>query len=100
VLPAVSEADISHVRFQSSHGGEYEFQICLLTLVILYKPPRYKSEVMRFWPQRCNTAKPTRCYNFPTSTVLTVARHSTVVVAVPFTVQHPANYKIEIYYLT
>jgi hypothetical protein len=32
---------------------------------------------------------------------LTVARHSTVVVAVPSTVHHPANYNINtVYYLT
>jgi hypothetical protein len=31
-----------------------------------YKASRYKSEVLRLWPQRCNTAKPTRWYNsFP-----------------------------------
>jgi hypothetical protein len=30
---------------------------------------------------------------------LTVARHAAVVVAVPSTVHHPANYKIKIYYL-
>jgi hypothetical protein len=30
---------------------------------------------------------------------LTVAGHPTVVVAVPFTVHHPSNYKIKIYYL-
>jgi hypothetical protein len=30
---------------------------------------------------------------------LTVARHTTVVVAVPSTVHHPANYKIKIYIL-
>jgi hypothetical protein len=29
---------------------------------------------------------------------LTVARHATVVVAVPSTVLYPANYKIKIYY--
>jgi hypothetical protein len=31
-----------------------------------YKASRYKSEALRLWPQSCNTAKPTRCYNsFP-----------------------------------
>jgi hypothetical protein len=30
---------------------------------------------------------------------LTVARYSTVLVAVPFTVHCPANYKIKLYYL-
>jgi hypothetical protein len=31
-----------------------------------YKPHRYKREALRLWLQRCNTAKPTRCYNgFP-----------------------------------
>jgi hypothetical protein len=30
---------------------------------------------------------------------LMVARHATVVVAVPFTVHYPADYKIKIYYL-
>jgi hypothetical protein len=30
---------------------------------------------------------------------LTLARHATVVVAVPSTVHHPANYKTKIYYL-
>jgi hypothetical protein len=30
---------------------------------------------------------------------LTVARHATVVVAVPSTVHHPTNYKMKIYYL-
>jgi hypothetical protein len=30
---------------------------------------------------------------------LTVARHATVVVAVPSTVHYPTNYKIQIYYL-
>jgi hypothetical protein len=30
---------------------------------------------------------------------VTVARHVTVVVAVPSTVHYPANYKIKIYYL-
>jgi hypothetical protein len=30
---------------------------------------------------------------------LTVARHGTVVVAVPSTVHYPANYKTKIYYL-
>jgi hypothetical protein len=29
---------------------------------------------------------------------LTVARHATVVVAVPSTVHYPANYKIKVYY--
>jgi hypothetical protein len=30
---------------------------------------------------------------------LTVARHSTVLVAVPSTVHHPPNYKTKIYYI-
>jgi hypothetical protein len=30
---------------------------------------------------------------------LTAARHAIVVVAVPSTVHHPANYKIKLYYL-
>jgi hypothetical protein len=30
---------------------------------------------------------------------VTVARHAIVVVAVPFTVHYPTNYKIKIYYL-
>jgi hypothetical protein len=30
---------------------------------------------------------------------VTVARHATVVVAVPFTVHYPDNYKIQIHYL-
>jgi hypothetical protein len=34
---------------------------------------------------------------FPSSPVLTVARHATVVVAVPSTVQYPTNYKIKIF---
>jgi hypothetical protein len=31
--------------------------------------------------------------------ILTVARHATVIVAIPSTVQYPAKYKINIYYL-
>jgi hypothetical protein len=27
------------------------------------KVSRYNSEALRLWPQCCNTAKPTRCYN-------------------------------------
>jgi hypothetical protein len=34
---------------------------------------------------------------FPSSPVLTVARHETVVVAVPSTVHYPTNYKIKIF---
>jgi hypothetical protein len=53
-----------------------------------YKASKYKDEALRLWPQRCNTAKRTRCYKFPTI-------HAAVVVAVPSTVQYPTNYKIK-----
>jgi hypothetical protein len=29
----------------------------------IYTASRYKTEALRLWPQRCNTAKPTWCYN-------------------------------------
>jgi hypothetical protein len=61
-----------------------------------YKASSYKSEALRLWPQRCNTAKPRVSHKYS----LTAARHATVVVAVPSTVQNPAKYKIKIYYLT
>jgi hypothetical protein len=70
--------------------------MCILSLLTSqrlgtdYRASRYKSEALCLWPQRCNTAKPTRYYNS-----LTVARHATVVVAVPSTVHYPANYKIK-----
>jgi hypothetical protein len=65
-----------------------------------YKPSRYKSEALSLWPQRCNTAKPTRCFRTVSHKYsLLVARHAIVVVAVPSTVHYPTNYKLKIYYL-
>jgi hypothetical protein len=46
-----------------------QMSVSLVTIkwqYITYKPSRYKSEALRLLPQRCNTAKPTRCCNsFP-----------------------------------
>jgi hypothetical protein len=63
------------------------------TLVSTYhNPSRYKSEALRLWPQRCDTAKPTLLQQFQ---LIQSNRHTTVVVAVPSTVRNPTNYKIK-----
>jgi hypothetical protein len=59
---------------------------------------RYTSEALRLCPQRYNTAKPTRFTTVFHRYSLTVARHATVVVAVPSTVHYSANYKIKVCY--
>jgi hypothetical protein len=67
--------------------------------VIFYKTSRYKSEVLRLRPQRCNTAKPTRCYNSFPQVQSNSYKTCNVVVAVPYTVHWPTKYEIKIYYL-
>jgi hypothetical protein len=65
-----------------------------------YRASSYKSEVLRLWPQRCNTAKPTRVTTVSHKYSRPVASRATVVVAVSSTVHYTANYyKIETYYL-
>jgi hypothetical protein len=57
---------------------------------MFYKASRYKSEAL---------LNPSSATTVSHKYSLTVARHKTVVVAVPTTVCCPANYKIKIYYL-
>jgi hypothetical protein len=62
---------------------------------MLYTPSSYESEALRLWPQRCNTANPRGVTTVSKKYSLTVARHATVLLAVPSTVHYPPNYKIK-----
>jgi hypothetical protein len=64
-----------------------------------YKPSRYKSEALHYGYSVATLLKPRGVATISHKYSLTVARHATVVVAVPSTVHYPTNYEIIIYYL-
>jgi hypothetical protein len=64
----------------------------------VYKPSRYESEALRYGHRVATLLNPRGVATVSHKYSLTVARHATVVVAVPSTVHCPPNYKIKIYY--
>jgi hypothetical protein len=60
-----------------------------MTMYYSYRVSRYKSEAL------LNARDFTTAFH---KYSLTVARYATVVVAVPYAVHYPTNYKIKIYY--
>jgi hypothetical protein len=66
-----------HPPFRADQSDEYRIAI---------RHPDTRIKHCAFWPHRCNTANPRGCYKF-----LTIARHATVVVAVPSTAHYPSN---------
>jgi hypothetical protein len=67
--------------------------------MIYYKPSRYKSEALPYGHSAATLLNPRGVTTVSQKYSATVVRHATVIVAVPYTVHYPPNYKIKMYYL-